>query len=71
MVDVPVCAVHRRYERRCDHAATLGLLLEVPQFSSSPEFVDLPVCTETGAFIEGLVAMSVGHFSRSSGSSRS
>ena len=28
------------------------------KFSSSPEFVDLPVCTETkGAFSEGLVAM--------------
>ena len=31
MVDVPVCAVHRRYGRRCDHAATSGLSLELPQ----------------------------------------
>ena len=50
VVDVPVYAGRRRYGRRCDHAASSGLLLEVPQFSSSPEFVDFPVCTETGGF---------------------
>ena len=31
MVDVPGYAVLDGYGRRCDHAVTMGLVLEVPQ----------------------------------------
>ena len=42
------------------------------KFSSSPEFVGLPVCNETMGFLRGFGGdSSVGFFSRSSGLSRS
>ena len=61
--------------RPCDHAATVCFAtLMCLRFSSSPEFADTPVRSETGQLV--LVAMKglfevLPHFLRSSGFSRS
>ena len=60
VVDVPVCAGRR-----------VGLCWRCLRLRSSPELVDIPVRTETEGYFEGLAAMLGGHFSRSSGLSRS
>ena len=52
VADVLARAVHRRLWMSCAHAATSGLLLEVPQLSSSPGLVDFPG-SEIVGFFEG------------------
>ena len=52
VVDVLARAVHRRLWMACAYATTSGLLLEVPQLSSSPGLVDFPG-SETVGFFEG------------------
>ena len=42
VIDVPDDAVHRRFSRLCDHAATVATV-EVPQIQLSPVIVDIPV----------------------------
>ena len=59
------------YGRPCDPAATFGLPLEVPQTQFIARAGGSSSAQRQGAFSEGLEAMRVGHFSRSSGSSRS
>ena len=52
VVDVLARAVHRRLWMSCAYATTSGLLLEVPQLSSSPGLMDSPG-SETVGFLEG------------------